>query len=442
MRIQLSDHFTYKKLFRFVLPSIGMMLFTSIYSVVDGFFVSNFAGDTPFAAINLIWPFLMLFSAIGFMIGAGGTALVSFYLGTKNREKANDVFSLLVYLLIALGLVTTILGEVILKDVAIRLGATDEMLPYCVEYGRILMLAIVPFMLQNMFQSFMVAAEKPKLGLLITVLSGITNMVLDALLVGVWKLGVAGAAYATAISQIVGGIIPLIYFLLPNSGLLRLGKATFDGRAIKKACLNGASEFMTNISLSIVTMVYNIQLLRFAGEDGVSAYGVVMYVCFVFIAAFIGYGIGTAPIIAFHYGAGNEKELQNIFRKSLIIIAGTSLLMFLAAELLTGPVARIFVGYDAELAALTKRAFSIYSVSFLMMGFNIFGSSFFTSLNNGAVSAAISFLRTLLFQIIAVLVLPLFLQIDGVWVANIAAELLALCVTAFFMKQQRKKYHY
>ena len=442
MKIQLSDHFNYRKLVRFVLPSVGMMIFTSVYGVVDGLFVSNYAGKTPFAAINLIMPFLMIFSAIGFMIGAGGTALVSMRLGEGRKKEANEAFSLLCYTVIVLGIAATLFGEFFLKKVAVLLGATDELLPYCIRYGRIIMVALVPFMLQNLFQNFLVAAEKPQLGFALTVAAGVTNIVLDAVLVGALGLGVTGAAAATFLSQTVGGLIPLVYFLLPNKSLLRLGRTRFSLHVLWRASFNGSSEFLTNISMSVVNMLYNKQLLRFAGEDGVAAYGVIMYVNFIFVASFIGYSVGTAPIIGYHHGAGNREELKSIFRKSLTLITGTAVLMLAAAELLARPLSFIYVSYDSALLEMTVRAFRIYSFSFLIMGYNIFGSGFFTALNNGLVSGIISFFRTLVFQIIAVLLLPVFFGIDGIWGSIIFAELLSLLVTAGFWLKNRKRYGY
>lgn len=442
MNTSLSGHFSYGKLIRFVLPSVIMMVFTSIYGVVDGYFVSNYAGSSQFAAINLIMPFLQLLSALGFMIGAGGTALVSFYLGAGDAKRANNTFSLLTYTVIALGLIFTVSGILGLGKVAALLGATENMLPYCVKYGRIVLAALVPFMLQNMFQSFMVAAGKPRLGLFVTVLSGITNMVLDYVLVGLIPLGVTGAALATALSQCVGGIIPLAYFLLPNKSLLRLGKVTFDGGSIIKACTNGSSEFVTNISMSVVSMLYNLQLIKYAGENGVSAYGVIMYVSFIFVAVFIGYSMGTAPIIGYNYGAGNVKELKSLLKKSLIIIVVAEISMFILGEILARPIAQIYVGYDPELMKLTLTAFGIYSASYLISGLNIFASAFFTALSNGRISAIISFSRTLVFQVLTVMVLPLILGIKGIWWATFTAELLAAIVSVFYIVRMKEYYNY
>ncbi len=442
MNIQLSDHFTYKKLFRFTLPSIVMMIFTSIYGVVDGYFVSNFVGKTPFAAVNFIMPFLMILGAIGFMFGTGGSALISKTMGEGRQEKAKRLFSLLVYLSLFCGIVITVLGLLFLRPVASLLGAEGEMLENCVSYGRIILIALPAFMLQMEFQSFFITAEKPQLGLAVTVAAGVTNMVLDGLFVGVFRWGLAGAAAATAISQVVGGFIPLIYFLRPNSSSLRLTKTTFDGKAVIRTCTNGSSELMSNVSMSLVGMLYNAQLIKYAGEDGVAAYGVLMYVSMIFIAAFLGYSIGTAPVIGFHYGAENHTELKSLLKRSLVIIGSFSLGMVVLSEVLAYPLSKIFVGYDKGLLELTLRGFVIYSFCFLFAGGSIFGSSFFTALNNGLISALISFLRTLVFQVATVVILPLFWKIDGIWLSIVVAELLSFVVTVLFLIAKRKKYHY
>lgn len=442
MDIKLSESFTYKKLLRFTLPSIVMMVFTSIYGVVDGYFVSNFVGKTPFAAVNFIMPFLMILGAIGFMFGTGGSALVSKTMGEGNPEKAKRIFSLLVYVSAACAVVIAVLGIALLRPLASLLGAEGEMLENCVRYGRIILIALPAYILQFEFQSFFVTAEKPQLGLAFTVAAGVTNMVLDALLVAAIPLGLEGAAAATAISQAVGGIAPLVYFARPNKSLLRLTKTRFDGKILLKTCTNGSSELMSNISMSLVGMLYNVQLMNYAGEDGVAAYGVLMYVNMIFLAAFIGYSVGTAPVIGYHYGAQNHAELKSLLRKSALIISVFAVCMFALAEVLARPLASIFVGYDAGLTELTVRAFSIFSFAFLFAGFSIFGSSFFTALNNGLISAAISFLRTLVFQIAAVLILPLIFEIDGIWYSIVVAEVVAVIVTAIFIFAKRKKYGY
>lgn len=442
MNIQLSEHFTYGKLLKFTFPSIIMMVFTSIYGVVDGVFVSNFVGSESFAAVNLIMPFLMILGAIGFMLGTGGSALVAFILGTGDGQKANRVFSLMVYVLIVLGGIFMVGGILFMEPMARLLGADEAMLPVCVQYGRIVMLGLIPFMLQNTFQSFLVTAERPHFGLYITIAAGVTNMVLDALFVGVFRWGVAGAAAATVISQIVGGVIPLVYFICPNKSKLRLGKTKMDFRMLGKAAANGSSEFMTNVSMSLVNMLYNWQLMRLIGAQGVAVFGIIMYVSFIFAAIFIGYSMGSAPVIGFHYGAGNKEELKGLFRKSLWILLVFSVVLTGLAMMLAKPLAMIFVAYDAELLELTKRALTIYSLSFLMSGFNIFASSFFTALNDGLTSALISFGRTLMFQAASVLLLPLIFDVDGIWAAVILAEGLALILSAACVIRNRKKYGY
>lgn len=441
-KIQLSDHFTYRRLLRFTFPSVVMMVFTSIYGVVDGIFVSNFAGKTPFAAINLIMPYLMILGTIGFMIGSGGTALISMTMGAGDKKKANEIFSLLTYACLISGGVLAILGLLFLNQAAVLLGAEGQMLADCVRYGRIILLALPFFIVQNAFQSFCIAAEKPNLGLGITVAAGLTNIVLDALFVGLFRWGITGAAIATAFSQTVGAAISLIYFVRPNTSLLRLGKTRFDGHALLRTCVNGSSELMSNLSMSLVSMLFNFQLMRFAGEDGVAAYGVIMYVNFIFLAIFFGYSIGSAPIIGFHYGADNQDELKNLLRRSLILISIFAVTMTASAILLARPLSAIFVSYDADLMSMTVRAFLIYSLSFLVCGFNIFGSSFFTALNNGLISAAISFFRTLVFQSVTVLILPEFLGLDGIWWSIVAGEVGALVLTVICLILNKKRYHY
>ena len=421
-----------------------MMLFTSIYGVVDGLFVSNFVGKIPFAAINLMMPLFMILGAIGFMIGAGGAAIVGKTVGEGDRDKANAYFSMLVYILIGVGIVTVIIGQAVLVSVAKMFGAEGEMLECCIVYGRIVISATPFFMLQNVFQSFFVTAEKPKLGLYVTVLSGVMNMVLDALLVAVIPLGLAGAAIATSVSQAVGGIVPMAYFFRKNDSLLRLTGTRFYGRVLLKTVTNGSSELMSNISMSVVTILYNYQLMKYAGDNGVAAYGVVMYVGFILVALFIGYSIGSAPIISYNFGAENRAELKNVFRKSNVLILSSSAVLTVLSFVLAEPLSYVFVGYDKELLDMTVRGFRIFSFSFLFCGINIYGSAFFTALNNGVVSALISFLRTCLFQCVGVLVLPLIFSdgLDGIWASVIAAEALAFAVTALFLILKKKKYGY
>ena len=442
MNIQISEHFTYKKLLRFTLPSIIMMVFTSIYGVIDGFFVSNFVGKTPFAAVNFIMPFLMILGAVGFMFGTGGSALISKTMGEGNRDKAKRLFSLFVYVTAISGIAIAVIGMIFIRPIASFLGAEGKMLEDCIIYGRIILIALPFYMLQYEFQSFFATAEKPQLGLGVTVAAGLTNIILDALFIAVFKWGLAGAAAATAISQTVGGIIPLIYFSRPNKSLLRLTKTKFDKKALIKACTNGSSELMTNISMSIVNMLYNAQLMKYAGENGVAAYGVLMYVNMIFLTAFIGYSVGTAPITGYHFGADNYDELKGLLKKSFSIIGIFSLCMLVLAEILAYPLANLFVGYDAELINLTIRGFRIFSFSFLFAGTSIYGSSFFTALNNGLISALISFLRTLVFQIAAVLILPAFLGIDGIWISIVTAEIMSMIITIIFIIKMRKRYHY
>ena len=444
MRIQLSDHFTYGKLIKFTLPSIAMMIFTSIYGVVDGFFVSNFAGKTPFAAVNFIMPFLMIVATVGFMFGTGGTAIVAKTFGEGDSKRANEYFSLFVYVSFVLGILFAILGIVFIRPIASTLGAKGELLENCVVYAGIILAALPFYVLQLLFQSFFVTAEKPQLGLIVTVSAGLTNIILDAVLVlslpQEYKL--IGAAIATAMSQVIGGVIPLFCFFRKNNSILKLGKTKFYGKAITKACVNGSSEFMSNVSMSLVGMLYNVQLMKYGGENGVAAYGVMMYVSMIFSGAFIGYSIGTAPVIGYHFGAQNHDELKGLLKKSIILIGLFSVGILLAGQILAVPLGRFFVGYDIELLDMTVSGFRIFATSFLFMGYAIFGSGFFTALNDGVTSAVISFLRTVVFQIAAVLLLPLILDIGGVWYSIVIAEFMAMLLSAVFVVMKRKKYHY
>lgn len=442
MKISLSDHFTLKKLLRFCFPPIIMMVFTSIYGVVDGLFVSNFVGKISFASVNLVMPFIMILGGISFMIGTGGSALVAKTIGEGDKEKANRYFTMMIIFTVICGIILSLLGIIFIRPIAYFLGATDAMIEDCVLYARVTLSFNTAFMLQNVFQTFLSTAEKPKLGLVTTVIAGITNMILDALFIGVLKLGVAGAALATGLSECMGGLIPLIYFLRPNSSLLKLTKTKLKGGVLLKACANGSSELMSNISGSLVSMLYNFQLMKFAGENGVAAYGVLMYVQFIFIAIFIGYTIGSSPIVGYNYGAKNYSELKNMLKKGMFLMCTAGLIMMLLARILAGPLAKVFVGYDTELFEMTKHAFKLFSFSFILAGLNIFASSFFTALNNGGISAAISFMRTLVFQLVSVLILPMIFGLDGIWWAITVAEVFAFIISQIFLFAKRKKYHY
>ena len=442
MKIQLSEHFTYKKLIKFTMPTIIMMIFTSLYGVVDGIFVSNIIGSDAFAAINLIWPFIMILGSLGFMIGTGGSALVSKTIGEGNKEKANEYFSMLIYVLIIAGAILTILGMFLMKPISILLGAEGNMINYCVTYGRCILISLIPFLLQNCLQSFFVVAEKPKMGLIISIAVGLTNIIFDTIFIYFLQMGILGAALATAISQTVGGVSSLIYFIRKNDSPLYLTKAKFDGKAIIQASINGSSEMLTNVSLSLVNMLYNSQLMKIVGPNGVVAYGIIMYISFIFISTFIGYSLGSAPIISYHYGAGDKKELRSLLGKSLKLITITSIAMTFFAEIFAEPLASIFVGYDKELLDMTTTAIRIYSLSNLIIGFNIFASAFFTALNNGVVSAIISFLRTLLFQIAMIFILPAIWGLNGIWLAVVVAEILAIIVSGIFVVTNQKRYGY
>ena len=442
MKIQLSDHFSYSKLIKFTLPTIAMMIFTSIYGVVDGVFVSNCVGSDAFAAVNLIMPIIMILGSVGFMIGTGGSAIVSKTLGEGKKEKANEYFSMLVYLCVVSGVILSVIGIIFTGPIAVLLGAKGSIAKDCVTYGRTVFFMLTGLFLQNAFQSFLVVAEKPKLGLFVTLLAGFTNMFLDFLFVYVLRFGVFGAALATGISQFVGSVIPIIYFAGGKNNVLKLTKCRFNKDIIIKTCINGSSEMVTNMSMSLVNILYNMQLMKYIGTNGVVAYGIIMYVGFIFVGTYMGYAVGSAPVISYHYGAGNKDELKNLFKRSLTIIIVSSVVMTLIAEIIAGYLAGIFVSYDNNLLELTTEAIRIYAVSYLISGINIFASSFFTALNNGVVSAVISFMRMFVFQIVMILLLPVVLGISGIWNAVIAAEVLSVVISVLFLVKNRKKYSY
>lgn len=440
--LQLSSHFGYKELFRFTLPAIMMLVFTSIYSVVDGFFVSNFVGKVPFAAINFVMPYLIILGCVGFMFGTGGGALIAKTLGEGDRKRANELFSMIVYAGLLSGVVLAVVSLLLLRPIVTLMGAEGPLFENCIIYGNIILAALPFFMLQYEFQCLFATAGKPTLGLSITVAAGLTNMILDAVFVAVFQWGLVGAAAATAASQAVGGIIPLIYFARKNTSYLQLGRCRFSRSALLKACANGSSELMSNISSSVVSLLFNLQLMQYAGEDGVAAYGVLMYVSMIFQSIFMGYAVGVAPTIGYQYGARNHRELRSLRKKSFHLIGIFSVAMFLTGQLLCRPLAMIFVSYDAALLEMTVHAFSIFSFSFLLSGIGIFGSAFFTALNDGLTSALVSFLRILVFQCSAVLILPMFWKLDGIWMSVVVAEALAAIVTCGFLAMKQKTYQY
>ena len=442
MQIKLSDHFSYRKLLRFTLPSIIMMVISSIYSVVDGLFVSNLVGDLALSSVNIVFPVAMIVGSFGFMLGTGGSAIVARTMGEGDQPLANRYFSMIIYAVVLLGVVLSAVCVIYMEPIARFAGASDALIGDCVVYGRILLAGSVPFMLQTSFQSFFVVAEKPHLGLALSIAAGVTNMVMDYVLIAVCDLGVAGAAIATVMGYCVGGVLPLLYFLRPKREGIRLTHTRFYGKQLLHACTNGSSELMSNISASIVGILYNIQLMRLIGEQGVAAYSVMMYVDFVFVATFLGFSIGSAPIVSYHYGAGNHPELKNVFRKSMTVILCTSVAMVILSELLSRPLSSAFVGYNAELLEMTVHGFRLFALCYLFCGINIYASSFFTALCNGALSALISFLRSLLLRGGMVLLMPILFDLDGIWTAVIAAEGLGAVVSLSLLYAKRRQYQY
>lgn len=440
--IQLSDHFTYKRLLRFAASPVLMMIFCSIYSVVDGLFVSHFAGKDAFTAVNLVFPLVMVLSAVGFMFGTGGTAIVAKTMGEEKPDLAKQYFTLIVVVASVSGAVLSVVGILLLKPVCVWMGAEGEVLSLCQTYGTIILCALPFFMLQNMYQNFFATAEKPKLGFAFTLTSGVTNMVLDALLVAVFSFGIVGAAVATAVSQATGGILPTVYFICKNGSKLRFSKFRWYGKVVLKTCTNGSSELLGNVSMSIVSMLYNKQLMNLVGDSGVDAFGVMMYVQFIFVAIFIGYCISFAPIVGYNFGAQNKRELQNVFSKSMILVAITSVLMVVFGVGLAHPISLLFVGYDSEMLQITVNGMRLFSICYLFVGFNMFASCFFTALNNGLISAVISFGRTLVFQVVCIYVLPIFWGLNGIWLATVVAEGLAMLVSVLMFFVTNGKYQF
>ena len=441
-QISISDNFTFGKLLRFALPSIIMVIFTSLYGIVDGLFVSNFAGNGAFTAVNLFLPIFYIAGSIGLLLGSGGCALVAKLFGEGEDVTARRVFTGLIIIVTGIGGAITAMTVGFMPSISVLLGARGQTAKLCSRYGTIMICGLIPFMLQSFFQYFFAVADRPKLGLIITVGAGVTNAIFDFVFMYALKWGVTGAAVATVIGECVGGVVPLVWFISKTGKKLYIAKPSFAPRTIGKVCTNGSSEFLTNISVSLVSMIYNFQLLKYVGEAGVEAYGVIMYVSFIFIGCFIGYSVGTSPIFGYHNGAGNKDELKNVFKKIMLFYAVAAVVMTAIAEALATPLAMIFVSYDKALLALTVRALRIFSFSFLLSGFNIYASAFFTALNNGGVSAAISTARTLLFQVIAVYVMPLIFGLNGIWSATIVAELLCIILSVTFVILNRKKYEY
>ena len=442
MSLKMSGHFTCKRLLRFVISPILMIICTAVYGVVDGFFISNYVGKVPFAAVNLVMPVDLVPVAIGFMIGEGGNALISKKLGENKRGIANQYFSLLIYTTAVIGVVLSLSGYIFTPVIADILGANDQLKPYCVEYGRILFAAQFFYVLQNIFQSFFIAAGKPDLSLKVSLLSGGINVLLDVLFIVVLQWGVAGAAWATALGQVAGGMAPLAYFARKNSSLLQITRTRLNLPVLFKTFTNGSSDMVSVLSASVITALYNYQLLSIAGEDGVAAYGAIMYITFIFMSIYLGYASGSAPLISFQYGAKNHEELHNLVRKSIVLMLGMGMVITMTAELAAEPLLGAFVGYDKELFSLTLHGYRMYVLAFLLMGLNIWGAALFTALNNGLVSAAISFLRTFGFEMAAVLLLPLWLGIDGIWISIFVAELCTCFFTVYFVMRKREVYHY
>lgn len=440
MRIQLSDHFTYNKLIRFTMPNIFMMILLQIYWCIDGFFLSNFAGKTSLAAVNLVVPLWIILASLGFVFAAGGTAYVSKTLGEGNREGANKFFSLFIYANIVYGIITAIIAYFVAEPFAKFLGAEGKLLEESVLYIRIVSLVEPFFMLQTLFQQFFTTAEKPKLALYVTIAAGILNIILDAIFVWYLKWGILGAALATNICVFLSGVIPFLYFCLPNNSLLRLCRCNIDFKALKRAFLNGISEFVNSISGSVVSFLYNYQLMKYMGEDGVAAYGVMMFAYCLFQAVFTGYAVGNAPLFGFNYGARNAKELKNLLFKSLTLILIASIVLFCMGEIFAPTIAHVYVGYDKDLYNIAIHILRICSICFLFFGFHIFASDFFTALSDGVTSAKIAFLRSFVFEPAFIMLFPIYFEKDSIWWAVVIADIVCVFISAYYFIKKRDLY--
>ena len=440
--IQLSDHFDYKTLLKFTVPSVLMMVISSVYSIVDGLFVSNFAGSDGFAAVNLMMPIAMMISCIGFMAGAGGSALISKTLGEQKNDEARNQFSLIIYIILALSVVIGIAVFLFIPQIAAMMGAEGVIYTNCVIYGRILIAALPAFMLQILFQNFLVVAERPKMGMIIAISSGVTNIVLDALFVAGFRWGVGGAAAATVLGQVIGGLVPLAYFMMKKNHLLWFTKTKFHVETIKRTCSNGFSAFINNASMSLVGIVFNLRLMALMGSDGVVAYGVVMYVTYIISGVFMGYSTGISPVFSYNLGAGNKDEIKELFKKSLVSISVAAVILVALVMIFARNLAAIFVSYDDNLMTLTTEAIRLYNISFLIAGFNIFAAAFFAALNNGAVSGVLSLSRTLVFQLGCLFILPALMGSKGIWLSVTAAEIFAVLAALYFVAKNKGKYQY
>ena len=439
--ISYQEHFTFKKILLFTFPSIIMMIFTSIYGMIDGLFLSNFVGKTAFTAVNFILPFLLVLNGFGFMFGSGGSALIAKKLGEGENDIANEMFTSLTIVSLLFGILIAGFGYLLIEPIALLLGASGNLLEDCLLYGRIYLIGIPLNIVQYEFQNLFITAKKPNLGLISTIISGVLNIILDAIFIAGLQLGLVGAAVATVISISLGGLIPIFYFLRTHKEcLLRFKKTKIRFKDLPKICSNGLSELLNNISMSIVSMIYNAQLIRYAGENGVAAYGILMYINFLFMSIYIGYSIGISPVISYNYGARKGDEINSLLKKSLVIILTCSILMVIISETSSLFVSNLFASYDEQLLNLTRRGFFIFSFCFLFSGFGMFSTSFFTALNNGVISAVISVLRTLVFQLIFVFVLPLFMGVEGIWLSVVLSEALSACIGIIFILVKKKKY--
>ena len=419
-----------------------MMLFTSMYGVVDGLYLSHFSGKEAFAAITLIIPLPLLIGAWAYMIGAGGSAVIAKAIASDRQKDANEYFSFLVLISVLGSILLAGIGEIFLEPCAKLLGANDEMLPFCMTYGRILIAAVPLYVLQNVFQSFLTVAEHPKIGLAINLVSAFLNMALNFVFIRITNEVVTAVALATVVSQFVGGITPFVFFVRSKSTTLRFGRPHMPMSLLGPVFANGVSEFVSEIFHPLASVMYNYKLMELTGLNGVAAYGVLMNVGFLFGSVFLGFAVGSAPLFTYKYEREDHDELHSLFIKSTISVVLMGFLLYGVACMIEGPFAAEFFGGDELLITMTEEAFALHSLSYMVMGLAVFASAFFTAIHDSRVSFLISFLRTLLFEVLAILLLPMLFDLNGVWAASLTSEVLTLLVTVGLLISKKEKYQY
>lgn len=433
MSHSINQDITPAGLLKFAAPSIVMMVFMSLYTIVDGIFVSRFLGSNALSSLNIVYPVISVAIALSTMLGTGGSAIISKYLGEGKNERAREALTQFVVLTLLLSFVLLILSEMFLTPISRLLGASDVLLADCRLYLGASMLFAPACMLQAVFQSFLVTAGRPGLGLLLMTGAGICNMILDYVLIVPCQMGIAGAALATGIGQCIPAVCGLCFFLFTRQDL-RFCRFTFSAKEILDACYNGSSEMVSQLSNAVITFLFNIVMMSLAGEHGVAAITILLYGQFLFNAVYLGFSIGISPVIGFQYGAGDRTKLRKIYRISFLSVAISSVVIVAAAICFSPTIVAIFTK-DQRTFELASVGFRLFAVNFLFSGINITSSGFFTALSNGKVSALISFSRTLVFIVISLLILPRILGITGAWIAIPVAEFLTLLISGWMHRK-------